>query len=139
MDDLYAINAAKTEFRDAYNNGDPEPLIAVLDPDIVYLADQRGLAIGAGAADFIRAHFADLFASYDVHLDPIIIEIRLQGSVACEYGWHQWRFTPKDGSAPFTRKDRYVDIWRKNGAGQWKLWTYIDNPDVPMEMPAVSA
>lgn len=136
MDHLYAINAAKTEFRDAYNSGNPEALISVLDPDAVYFADQQRLAIGSGVGDAIRAHFADLFAKYDVHLVPIIIEIRVQGDVACEYGWHEWRFEPREGGPPITRKDRYVDVWRKNASGEWKLWTYMNNLDVPMRMPA---
>lgn len=138
MDDLYAISAAKTEFREAYNTGNPEPLIALLDPDAIYFADQQPLAIGAGVPDAVRAHFANLFAAHEVHLDPIVIEIRVQGAVACEYGWHQWRFVPRNGGAHFTRKDRYVDIWRKNAAGEWKLWTYMDNLDVSMEMPAAA-
>ncbi len=139
MDDLYAINLAKTEFRDAYNSGDPEPLIALLDPAAVYFAENRQMAIGAGVADAIRKHITELSEQYEMRLAPIIIEIRLQGDVACEYGWHEWSFVPKNGNTPFTRKDRYVDLWRKNAAGQWKLWTYIDNIDVPMEMPAVAA
>lgn len=138
MDDLYAINVAKTKFRDAYNSGDPEGLIKVLDPDAVYFADQQRLAIGSGVADAIRTHFAELLAKYVVHLDPIIIEIRVQGEVACEYGWHEWHFAPRDGGAPITRKDRYVDVWRKNASGEWKLWTYMDNLDVPMKMPAAA-
>jgi hypothetical protein len=32
MDDLYAINSAETEFREAFNTGDPKRLIALLDP-----------------------------------------------------------------------------------------------------------
>lgn len=135
MNDLYAINAAKTEVRDAYNRGDPEALINVLDAEAVYVPDQQPLAIGSSVADAIRKHFAELFAKYDVHLDPIIIEIRVRGEVACEYGWHEWRFTPRESGAPFTRKDRYVDVWKKNASGQWKLWTYMENVDVPMKMP----
>jgi ketosteroid isomerase-like protein len=139
MDDLFAINSAKTEFRDAYNTGNPEPLIAVLDPEAVYFADAQRMAIGAGCADAIRANFDELFGRFHVHLDPIVIEIRIEGDVACEYGWHEWTLTPKDGGATFTRKDRYVDVWRRNAGGEWKLWTYIDNSDVPMTMPAIAA
>ncbi|MFB3813516.1 MAG: DUF4440 domain-containing protein [Terriglobales bacterium] len=139
MDDLYAINLAKTEFRDAYNSNNPERLVAVLDPAAVYFADGQRLAVGPGVADAIRSQFAALWSEFDVHLDPIIIEIRLQGEVACEYGWHEWHLTPKKGGTPVKRKERYVDLWRKNAAGQWKLWTYMDNLDVPMELPAAAA
>jgi hypothetical protein len=47
MDDLYAINFAKTEFREAFNADDPERLITLLDPEFVYsrmdLAKRWGL------------------------------------------------------------------------------------------------
>jgi ketosteroid isomerase-like protein len=139
MDDLYAINAAKTEFREAFNAGDAERLVAILDPDFVYIADGRGLAIGTGTADAIRAHFRELLACYDVQLTPIVIEVRIEGAVAYDYGWHVWKRMPRDGGPPVTAKDRYVDIWRKNEQGEWKLWMYMNNADVPMTMPAVAA
>ena len=135
MDDLYAINSAETEFREAFNTGDPERLIALLDPAFVYMPDGVLAANGADAADAIRAQFRELAARYNVQLLPIIIEIRIQDSVAWDYGWHTWRKTPRDGSPQVTVKNRYVDIWRKNEKGEWKLWMYMNNADVPMQTP----
>ena len=137
MDDLYAINSAKTEFRDAFNEWRPERLIALLDPGVVYFNDRQLFAIGPGTADAVHAYFRELAEKYaSVRVAPIIIEIRLEGPVAYDYGWHEWTFTPKDGSAPVFRKDRYVDIWHKNAIGQWKLWMYMNNVDVPMQLAA---
>ena len=82
MDDLYAINFAKTEFREAFNTGDPERLIALLDPAFVYMPDGVPTESGSGAADAIGAEFRELTAHYYVQLVPIIIEIRIQDSVA---------------------------------------------------------
>ncbi len=39
MDDLYAINAAKSEFRDCFNLADVERLLAIVDPDLVNFSD----------------------------------------------------------------------------------------------------
>jgi hypothetical protein len=72
-----------------------------------------------------------------VQLVPIIIEIRIQDSVAHDYGWHLWKKTPRDGSPQVTSKDRYVDIWRKDEKGEWKLWMYVSN-GLPSQMPTIA-
>jgi hypothetical protein len=105
MDDLYPINFAKSEFREAFNTGGPERLIALLDPAFVYMPDGVPTANGTGAADAIAAQFRELTALYYVQLVPIIIEIRIQDSVAWDYGWHMWRKTPRDGGSQVTVKD----------------------------------
>jgi ketosteroid isomerase-like protein len=122
MDDLYAINSAKTEFREAFNSGDPERLIALFDPAFVYMPDGVPAANGTAAADAIRAQFRELTARYNVQLLPIIIEIRIQDSVAWDYGWHTWRKTPRDGGSQVIVKDRYVNCSdRLHGGGQSKI------------------
>jgi ketosteroid isomerase-like protein len=137
MDDLYAINLAKTEFREAFNTGDPDRLIALLDPAFVYMPDGLPTANGTDATDAIRAQFRELTAHYYVQLVPVIIEIRIQDSVAREYGWHTWRKTSLDGGSQVTVKDRYVNVWRKNERGEWKLWMYISN-GLPTQMPTIA-
>jgi len=42
----------------------------------------------------------------------------------------KWTFTPND-TAKKPRTGRYVTVWRKNGAGQWKGIVDIGNPDPP--------
>ena len=138
MDDLYAINSGKTEFREAFNTGSPERLIALLDPAFVYMPDGVPAVNGTAAADAIRAQFRELTARYSVQLLPIIIEIRIQDNVAYDYGWHVWKKMSRDGRPQVTVKNRYVDIWRKNEKGEWKLWMYMSNTDVPMQMPTAA-
>jgi hypothetical protein len=46
------------------------------------------------------------------------------------YEWHDLTLTPKDGGEPIHRRDRYVDVWRRNKEGNWKLWMYMENQDV---------
>jgi len=130
MDDLYAINAAKSEFRDCFNLSDVSRLLAIADPDLVNFSDGQPCEFGMSGLDALKNRLESLFERFTAKLVVIVIEIRLQGDVAYDYGWHDLTLTPKDGGQPTRRRDRYVDIWRRNKEGKWKLWMYMDNQDV---------
>ncbi len=127
MDDLYEINVAKSEFREAFNNADPDRMVALADPGVVDFAD--GFNIGWGP-EGLKKRLVEMFEKYTVQLSVIEIEIRIVGDLAYDYGWHVFKFTSKNGSGTTERKDRYVDIWRRNEKGEWKLWMYMDNRDL---------
>ena len=130
MDDLYAINAAKSEFRDCFNFSDASRLLAIADPDLVNFSDGQPCEFGVSGLDALKTRLENLFEHFTAKLAVIVIEIRLQGDVAFDYGWHDLTLTPKDGGQSVRRRDRYVDIWRRNKEGKWKLWMYMDNRDV---------
>ncbi len=130
MDDLFAINTAKTEFRECFNLGDASRVLAIADPDLVSFSDGQPSEFGASGLEALKTRLTDLFERFTAKLSVIVIEIRLQGDVAYDYGWHDLTLTPKDGGQPTRRRDRYVDIWRRNKEGKWKLWMYMDNQDV---------
>jgi hypothetical protein len=46
-----------------------------------------------------------VFWKYHAHLVPIIIEIKIMGETAVEYGWHELTLTPKAGGEPVKLKD----------------------------------
>jgi ketosteroid isomerase-like protein len=130
MDELYAINAAKTEFRDCFNFADASRLLAIADPELVNFSDGQPSEFGSSGLEALRIRLQNLFERFTVELAVIVIEIRVQGDVAYDYGWHHVTLTPKDGGQPIRRRDRYADIWRRNKEGNWKLWMYMDNQDI---------
>ena len=130
MDDLYAINAAKSEFRDGFNLADASRVLAIADPDLVNFSDGQPSEFGTSGCESLRIRLAKLFDQFTVRLTVIVIEIRLQGDVAYDYGWHEFTLTPKEGGPPVQRRERYLDIWRRNKKGKWKLWMYMDNRDI---------
>ena len=130
MDDFFAINAAKTEFRECFNLGDASRVLAIADPDLVSFSDGQPSEFGASGLEALKTRLTNLFERFTAKLSVIVIEIRLQGDVAYDYGWHDLTLTPKDGSDSIRRKYRYVDVWRRNKEGNWKLWMYMDNQDV---------
>jgi ketosteroid isomerase-like protein len=139
MDDVFAINVAKTEFREAYNTGDVERLLAVLDHDLVDYSNGRRSGFRDGAKKALRAHLQELFAKYNARLVPIVIEVRVMGDVAVDYGWHELTLTAKSGGEPVRSRTRYFDLWKKDNAGKWKLSMFIDNADVPDRVESAPA
>jgi ketosteroid isomerase-like protein len=131
MDDVYAIDVAKTEFREAYNAADVERFLAILANDFIDYSDGRRSGYREGARRALRARLQQMFTDYDVRLVPIVIEVKMFGDAAVDYGWHELTLTPKCGGEPKMTRTRYVDIWKKDGAGKWKLSMFIDNVDVP--------
>ena len=144
MDDFFAINAAKTEFRECFNLGDASRVLAIADPDLVSFSDRQPSEFGASGLEALKTRLTNLFERFTAKLSVIVIEIRFQGDVAYDYGWHDLTLTPKDGGESIRRRYRYVDIWRRNKKGNWKLWMYMDNQDVadpfrPDQIPSVGA
>ncbi|HEY2499200.1 MAG TPA: nuclear transport factor 2 family protein [Candidatus Angelobacter sp.] len=131
MDDVYAINVAKTEFREAYNTGNSERLFAILDSDLIDLSNGRCSGYGEGGKAALRSYLQNLFAKFDARLVPVVIDITVMGEMAVDYGWHELVLTPKTGGEPIRTRTRYVDVWKKNQAGDWKLAIFIDNADLP--------
>ena len=88
-------------------------------------------SFGKRGLDALKNRLENLFACFTAKLVVIVNEIRVQSDVAYDFGWHDLTLTPKDGGEPVHRRYRYVDIWRRNKEGEWKLWMYMDNADVP--------
>src|ERR1700746_1032196 len=131
MDDLYAINAAKTEFREGFNAGDAARILAIADPDLVSFSHGQPSEFGKSGLEALEIRLKSLFERYAATLAVIVVEIRINGDVAYDYGWHELTLTPKDGGQPIHLRNRYVDIWRRNKEGHWMLWMFMDNLDVP--------
>jgi len=61
MDDLYAINAAKTEFREGFNLADASRILAIPDPDLVNFSDGQPGEFGETGLDALKTRVASLF------------------------------------------------------------------------------
>ena len=130
-DDIYKINAAKTEFREAYNAGDVDRLLSLLHEGLTDFSLGQPSFFGADAREMFRLRMAKLFSKFTARIAPIVIDIQVRGDLAFDYGWHKLTLTPKGGGEPVTSRQRYVEIWMKDAAGNWKIAIYIDNQDLP--------
>jgi len=135
MSDVYAINVSKTEFREGYNNGDVDRVMAVFQPDgFTDMSEGEPSKYGTEASAVWRKRLAELFEEYSVKLTPIIINIVVLGNTAYDYGWHELTLDPKSGGPPVRKRYRYFELWNKDAAGEWKIATHMTNSDVPEEL-----
>lgn len=134
MDDSYLINTAKTEFRDAYNSGNVEQLLSVFDEEGFTDMSEDGPSLyNEDAREELRRRAAELFAQYDVKLTVIVIKIAVSGDLAYDYGWHEFTLRPKGSEEGLHKRHRYLEVWRKNSFGQWRITSFINNADVREE------
>ena len=78
MDDLYAINVAKTEFREGYNRGDAARILAAADPDLVNFSSEQPSGFGKNGLDDLAIRLQSLFEQFAVKLAVIVAEIRIK-------------------------------------------------------------
>jgi len=136
MDDNYAIRLAKTRLRDAYSEGNVNGVLSVFADGYSDMSTGLASFYGVEARAVLKHRLKDLFIKYDAQLAVTIISIRVQGPMAFDLGWHKLTLTPKKGGRSITTRTRYLEIWQKDAKGKWKIAIYIDNLDVPPEMPS---
>jgi len=135
MNDVYAINVAKTEFREGYNSGDIERLMGCFHPDgFTDMSEGQPSKYGPEAIRFWRERLAKLFAEYQAKLTPIIINIVVMGGSAYDYGWHELTLSPKAGGPVVRARYRYFELWNTSAGGQWRIALHMTNRDVPEEL-----
>jgi ketosteroid isomerase-like protein len=131
MDDVYAINVAKSNYREGFNTADVERVLSAFAPEFTDMSDARPSRYRADAAAKLRRSLATLFAEYEARLNVIIIAISVFGNNAFDYGWHELTLKPRKGGEPVYRRARYFELWSKQPNGDWKISKFMDNQDVP--------
>ena len=131
MDDTYAINVAKTEYREGFNTGNADRILSVFAHEFTDNSDGRPSRYGSDAPIKLRRYLDQLFAEYNAHLAIIVAAIVISGDLAYDYGWHELMLTPRNGGAPRLVRKRYLELWRKQRGDQWRIIRYIDNDDLP--------
>ncbi len=131
MDDVYAIDVAKSNYREGFDTADVERVLSAFAPELTDMSDSRPTRYRADAAAKLRRSLAKLFAEYEAKLNVIIIAISVFGNNAFDYGWHELTLKPRKGGEPVYRRTRYFELWSKQPNGDWKISKFMDNTDVP--------
>jgi len=133
MDDQLAINIARTKIRDAYNTRDLKLFRSVIDDGLIDFSDTTPCGFGPEGIECFERELQTMWEKFTVKYTVIIIEIRVMGDSALEYGWQVFELTPKSGGATERRKERYADLWQRRPDG-WRLAFHMTNLDVPMRL-----
>jgi ketosteroid isomerase-like protein len=131
VDDVYAINLAKSNYREGFDTTDVERVLSAFAPEFTDMSDARPTRYRADAAAKLRRSLAQLFAEYEAKLNVIIMAISVFGNNAFDYGWHELTLKPRNGGEPVYRRTRYCELWSKQANGDWKISKFMDNIDVP--------
>jgi ketosteroid isomerase-like protein len=135
MDDVYAINLAKTILREGYNEGDPERVLSVYDDAFADMSFGMPSFYYSDAKDVFRARLTRLFRDYTASMKVIIIDVVLNGDRAFDWGWHVLDLTSKTDGAVLQVRSRYFETWRRDATRGWIVTSVIDNLDQPPRMP----
>ena len=140
MDAKYAINLAKTTYREAYEQGDVKKLLSVFATEgFTDMSEGLPSKYAQEASTVLRSRAEQLFADYRVKLNIIIIDVVIEGDTARDYGWHEWILTPKAGVPVVRKRDRYFELWTHEQDCSWRISLFLNNTDVREQIgPSVS-
>ena len=128
-----AISQAKTEYREAYNTGDIDRLLAVFASGFTDCSDGEPSFYGEEARRALRLRSQELFHRYQVEIFVIMIDIIVKDDFAYDWGWHKLRLTDKATHQVIDTKYRYFETWKKEN-GAWKIGYIITNRELEPRM-----
>jgi ketosteroid isomerase-like protein len=134
MDEIYAINRAKTALREAFNAGDLDSVMSLFSPDLTNWCDGIPGFYPPEGHPSLRLALEEFFRRYTVEMAPVVIDIQVRGDTAYDYGWHKIWIAPKAGGERKMIKERYFELWRKQPDGAWKIELLMTNQEVKPQM-----
>jgi hypothetical protein len=135
MDDIYAINLAKSSFREGFDYADTERILAIYDDAFADMSFGMPSFYYSDAKDVFRTRLDRLFADYTVSMKVIIIDVVLNGDKALDWGWHVLDLVSKINGEASQVRTRYFETWRRDSTRGWLVTSFIDNLDQGARMP----
>lgn len=113
---LTKIKARSAKLIEAWNNDNPEGVVAIYDKGFVYIPEE---AEPISDLDAIRKRLASDVKDYRI-VEFATSSLKVQGDYAYEIGVDTW--TEKDGDE--TGNGDYLAVWKKDDKGVWNI--YLD-------------
>lgn len=135
MDDTYAINLAKSRFREGFKRADPEMVLSIYDNAFSDMSFGLPSFFDCDARDVLRARLRRLFRDYTAEMAVLIIDIVLNGDKALDWGWHVLKLTHKRSGVRQEVRTRYFETWKRDAQRGWVITSFIDNLDETPRLP----
>jgi hypothetical protein len=135
MDDVYAINLAKTILREGFGKADTEGILSIYDDEFADMSFGMPSFYYSDAKDILRARLNRIFQDYFASMKVIIIDVVLNGDKALDWGWHVLDLVSKESGEKLQVRTRYFETWRRDAVRGWLVTSFIDNLDQPPRMP----
>ena len=97
------------------------------------MSEGRPNLYGQGAREELRERSTELFREYSVRLAVIINDIVVLDDTAYDFGWHEFTLEPKSSGETVHKRQRYLELWKKDRCGKWKISVFVNNGDVREE------
>ena len=123
VSDRQLIEAAISEFTEAYNSGNLNEIIKYYGEDLIKVRNGAPPETKPETTQRIR----DVFEHYRTRVEVVTDEIEVHGDMAFTRGTFRVTLTPKsaEGQAQILNR-RYLEIWRKE-QGRWRVVRTMDN------------
>lgn len=135
MDDTYAINLAKSRFREGFSRADEEMVLSVYDCAFCDMSFGFPNFYDSDAREVFRARLQRLFRDYSAEMAVLVIKIVLCGDTAYDRGWHILKLTDRQYGTRHEVRTRYFETWRRDATRGWVITSFIDNLDETPKMP----
>jgi ketosteroid isomerase-like protein len=135
MDDTYAINLAKSRFREGFKLGDEEQILSIYADAFVDMSFGMPSFYSRDSKDVFRARLKRLFREYNAEMALNIIDVALNGDRAMDRGWHILTLTSKTSGEKLLVRTRYFETWKRDAAKGWLITSFIDNLDQTPQLP----
>jgi ketosteroid isomerase-like protein len=127
VSDESEIRRAVEEFVVAYNAGKLDDIVNIFADDLVDMSAGDPTRTGEAAKRQFLSRVSKTHSNFKPTLTIHIDELRVAGEWAFQRGSLSVSLVPKEGGPTSFIKQRYLEIWRRNLQGKWKIAIEMDN------------
>ncbi|MGB6865551.1 MAG: DUF4440 domain-containing protein [Candidatus Aminicenantaceae bacterium] len=126
--DVQAIKSLINECSRAWNEGDYEGFMAIIDEEAIFLPPN---ALPFGGIETIRSIYKTEFGSFDFDVSITTEEIHVSGDLAFSLDFWKGSMNPKDGSEPIIFDNKNLVIYKRQVDGSWKTLRAMYSSNTP--------